>query len=93
MALIEALILNVPVISTDCPVGPREILRGSLTRYLVPVQDISALAKALDNTLNEIALNNYIIDMTLLDKFDADHACGQYMALAEHSTTGHSITG
>jgi glycosyltransferase involved in cell wall biosynthesis len=37
--LIEALACGTRVVSTDCPSGPREILRGELARGLVPCND------------------------------------------------------
>jgi len=37
--IIEALICGTPVVSTDCPSGPREILTGDQSRFLVPVDD------------------------------------------------------
>jgi hypothetical protein len=37
--LIEALACGTRVVSTDCPPGPREILRGELARGLVPCHD------------------------------------------------------
>lgn len=45
--LIEALALDVPVVSTDCPSGPREILDSGRLGRLVPVGDSAAMADAL----------------------------------------------
>ncbi|QTP55239.1 glycosyltransferase [Billgrantia sulfidoxydans] len=45
--LIEALLLHTPVISVDCPSGPREILTGELTDFLVGQEDEAGLADAM----------------------------------------------
>ena len=45
--LIGALVCGTPVVSTDCPSGPREILTGSLVHWLVPHDDAPRLAQAL----------------------------------------------
>ncbi len=49
--LVEALACGTRVVSTDCPSGPREVLRGELARWLVPPGDAAALAEALKAAL------------------------------------------
>ena len=49
--LLEALALGVPVVSTDCPYGPREILDGGRYGRVMPMNDPTALARAMDEEL------------------------------------------
>ena len=57
-SILEALACGTPVIATDCPYGPREVLdkRGSegLAGLLVPMNDDAALS----TTMNQLSLNN-----------------------------------
>jgi glycosyltransferase involved in cell wall biosynthesis len=52
VVLIESLALGTPVVSTDCPSGPRELLQGGRFGRLVPIGDVTGLAKALEETLS-----------------------------------------
>lgn len=51
--LIEAMACGAPVIATDCPSGPREILEDGRWGRLVPVANPRALAQAIQQTLSE----------------------------------------
>lgn len=47
IVLAEALAIGCPIISTDCPVGPAEILEHGRYGRMVPAGDIEALASAI----------------------------------------------
>ena len=51
--LIEALACGCPVVATDCPSGPREILQDGAYGSLVPVCDDDAMATAIRNQLQD----------------------------------------
>jgi glycosyltransferase involved in cell wall biosynthesis len=51
--LIEAMSCGTPVVSTDCPTGPAEILENGTYGPLVPVNDPASLADAILGQLDE----------------------------------------
>jgi N-acetylgalactosamine-N,N'-diacetylbacillosaminyl-diphospho-undecaprenol 4-alpha-N-acetylgalactosaminyltransferase len=51
--LIEAMACGCPVVATDCPTGPREILRDSEFGILAPTDDPEALAVAIGSLLSD----------------------------------------
>jgi glycosyltransferase involved in cell wall biosynthesis len=75
--LIEALACGTPVVSTDCPSGPREILVGALSRFLVPCGDAERLSAAIAAALRErVSLAD-----ANLERFDARAIVGEFEAL------------
>lgn len=81
--LIEALACGCPVISTDCPTGPREILEDGKCGVLVPVNDAHALADSmlalLKNPLQRKQLAG--LGRERAKSFDREIILGQYKAL------------
>ena len=53
IVLTEALACGCPVVSTNCPYGPSEILEDGRWGRLVPVQDHEALAEAIVESIDE----------------------------------------
>ncbi len=48
MVLIEALALQCPIVATDCPTGPREIVRHNENGLLVENENVDAFSEAID---------------------------------------------
>lgn len=53
VVLPEALALGLPVVATDCPSGPREILDYGRVGGLVPMRDAEAMAEAIVTALRQ----------------------------------------
>ncbi|QCC50370.1 glycosyltransferase [Halapricum salinum] len=77
--LVEALACGCPVVSTDCPSGPREILGEEEWGRLVPVGDAAALADALAASLDEPPDPDLLRERA--ENFASDRVLGEYESL------------
>ncbi len=77
--IVEALLCGLPVVSTDCPAGPAEILENGRYGFLVPVGDDDKLSAALETALSSKpdpqAQKKRAMD------FSVQKICDQYEAL------------
>lgn len=51
--IVESMALGVPIVSTDCPSGPHELLKGGDLGRLVPVGDSKAVSDAVLATIDQ----------------------------------------
>ncbi len=63
--LVEAMAVGTPVISTDCPSGPREILDNGKYGILVANRNVDGLADAIITMFNNPERYNYYKSMSL----------------------------
>lgn len=78
--LVEALACGCPVVSVDCPNGPREILSNGKYGYLVPVGDEDALAEAIVTALIH---PKPVPDYAWLEQFKLDNVVQAYLNLID----------
>ncbi|CAC5820432.1 glycosyltransferase [Bathymodiolus azoricus thioautotrophic gill symbiont] len=76
VVIIESLALDTPVISTDCPSGPSEVLPKD---NLVPVGDIDALA----SKIIDVVKNTVEYTTSLKDDFLIENQIKKYLQLVE----------
>jgi glycosyltransferase involved in cell wall biosynthesis len=77
--LIEALACGCPIVSTDCPSGPSEILDGGKYGRLVPIGDDAAMAAAINATLDAPPARDAL--RARAEDFSADRAIDRYLAV------------
>ncbi len=77
LVLVESLILDTQIVSTNCISGPGEILVDELSLFLSPIRDIEALSnnirKAIDSPIK--------ITKKYTEKFSAEKSARQYLSL------------
>lgn len=76
--LVEALACGIQIISTDCHVGPREILKNGRLGQLVPVDDYKALGEAINSVVNgEFLVSHKYLKLRALE-FTKNKSCASW---------------
>ena len=87
--LVEALACDTPVVATDCPVGPRELLQGGRWGALVPVGDAAAMAEKIACALRCRVLPPGARDAAR--RYTQAHACAAYLRLFDAVAAGEDV--
>lgn len=64
--LVEAEACGLPIISFDCPYGPREIINDNINGFLVPTENISKLTSRINELINNEQLRKEMGQQSLL---------------------------
>ena len=82
-ALLEAMCLGIPCISTDCPCGgPGELIKDGINGFLIPVGDEDALADRLRTLLTDEETAERIGKQaaSLLETYNPDNVNSEWLA-------------
>jgi len=81
--IVEAMACGLPVVSTDCPSGPREILADGAFGELVPAGDTGRLADTIISLLKDEGRRSDLgrLSQERAKDFDVDVICQQYVAV------------
>ena len=78
-SIIEALACGTPVVCTDCPYGPREILRDGRYGTLTPIGDPAAMAAAIVAALDSTPDRRFLMRRSL--DYTAERAAARFLQI------------
>jgi glycosyltransferase involved in cell wall biosynthesis len=90
----EAMVCGTPVIASDCPCGPAEIITHGENGLLFPPDNRQALADALVKTLQDTPLRMRLADAASqsVGRYDAEQIAREYEDILENMSHGHAKT-
>jgi GalNAc-alpha-(1->4)-GalNAc-alpha-(1->3)-diNAcBac-PP-undecaprenol alpha-1,4-N-acetyl-D-galactosaminyltransferase len=90
--IIEAMACDLPVISTDCPSGPGEIIINGENGILVPNQDQNSLAQAMTSLMSDSERRKQLTATAQksLHRFNIDTIISQWEDLLTTTTSNNS---
>lgn len=91
MVLIEAMACGLPVISFDCPCGPKDIVRHQEDGLLVPSGDVAELSDAIHQLLSDDALRHEMAKKAIVNvrRFELSEIAERWKNL--YDTTSNKI--
>lgn len=90
MVLIEAMACGLPVVSFDCPCGPRDIVSPGVDGVLVPAGDTDALAREMVRLMRSDALLREYAGNAVLKarNYEIEHIASRWAALFDEVCAG-----
>lgn len=87
MVLIEALSLSCPVISADCPTGPREIVQNGVNGFLIEAGKQEILSDAMDKLFYDKALREKFSANARksVEHLSVENICEEWVALSKRA--------
>ena len=87
MVLIEALTLGCPVLSVDCPTGPREIVKHEHNGLLIESDNIELLVNSIDELFYNQNLREKLSQnaITSVAHLSAESICKQWLLVAQNN--------
>lgn len=76
--LVEAMAVGTPIVATDCPTGPAEVLEGGRLGTLVPVDDVDSMSAAIRSTLASPPDPSALRE-TARKRYSVEHSTSQYV--------------
>lgn len=89
LVLVEAMQMGLPVVSFDCPQGPREIVSQGETGLLVPNGNVLAFADALSEMISNQPMREKMSKQALLhvERFSEKSTLAKWVTLIESCTS------
>lgn len=90
--IVEAMACGAPVVATDCPYGPSEIITDGVDGLLVPPRDSRTLAAAILRTLTQPELRQALVTSgkRRSEAFSAERVADAYADLFDSVRSGHA---